>query len=401
MFAQIKGAAAALRCDNGRPMADPRTVTTVVSIALAVVCASWAVYEVKHEDAPASAFRATAAGATAVQPIAVITVPARERDIDIGLQAIGTAHANESVDITSKTTNMVTAIRFNDGESVAAGQVLVELDRETVAAELAAATAAFEESRSQWNRSRELVATQALSRSQHEQLEATMKANEARVAAARARLSDTYIRAPFAGRTGLRQVSLGALISPGTRITTLDDTRTIKVDFAVPEAQVGALRPGQKVAARTSAYPGREFSGSVASVDSRVDAATRSVLVRATVPNRDGALKPGMFLTVDLSQEERPALVIPEEALVPEQARQFVYVVEGATVAKREVQLGRRQPGFVEITAGISAGERVVVEGTLKLRDAAPVREIDAITDPAGPASGVDPDLSIGSGPPT
>lgn len=102
MFAQIKGAAAALRCDNGRPMADPRTVTTVVSIALAVVCASWAVYEVKHEDAPASAFRATAAGATAVQPIAVITVPARERDIDIGLQAIGTAHANESVDITDR-----------------------------------------------------------------------------------------------------------------------------------------------------------------------------------------------------------------------------------------------------------------------------------------------------------
>lgn len=382
-------------------MADPRTVTTVVSIALAVVCASWAVYEIKHDDAPAGAFRAGAAGAPAVQPIAVITVPARERNIDIGLQAIGTANANESVDITSKTTNMVTAIRFNDGESVAAGQVLVELDRETVTADLAAATAAFEESRSQWNRSRELVATQALSRSQHEQLEATMKANEARVAAARARLSDTYIRAPFAGRTGLRQVSLGALISPGTRITTLDDTRTIKVDFAVPEAQVAALRPGQKVVARTSAYPGRAFSGSVASVDSRVDAATRSVLVRATVPNRDGALKPGMFLTVDLSQEERPALVIPEEALVPEQARQFVYVVEGATVAKREVQLGRRQPGFVEITAGISAGERVVIEGTLKLRDGAPVREIDAIADPAGPASGVDPEQPVGSGPPT
>src|SRR5690606_13168682 len=284
---------------------------------------------------------------------AATTVPAQERAIDAGLQATGTANANESVDITSKTTNMVTAIRFGDGEQVEAGQVLVELDRETVAAELAAATAAFEESRSQWHRSRELVATQALSRAQHEQLEATMKANEARVAAAQARLSDTYIRAPFAGRTGLRQVSLGALISPGTRITTLDDTRTIKVDFAVPEAQVAALRPGQKVVARTNAYPGREFSGSVASIDSRVDAATRSVLVRATVPNRDRALKPGMFLTVDLSQEERPALVIPEEALVPEQARQFVYVVEGATVAKREVQLGRRQPGFVEITAGI------------------------------------------------
>src|SRR5690606_21470519 len=274
-----------------------------------------------------------------------------------------------------------------------AGQVLVELDRESVAADLAAATAAFEESRSQFNRSRELVATQALSRSQHEQLEATMKSNQARVDAARARLSDTYIRAPFAGRVGLRRVSLGALISPGTVITTLDDTRTIKVDFAVPETQVGALAPGQKVRAVTSAYPGRAFTGTVASVDSRVDPATRSVIVRATVPNRDGALKPGMFLTVDLSQDERPALVVREEALVPEQARQFVYVVQGDVVAKREVTLGRRVPGFVEITAGVAEGDRVVIEGTLKLRDGAAVTEIgsapagsapaDAATDPA------------------
>ncbi len=379
-------------------MADPRTITTVVSIAFAVACAGWAIYEAKHSSAAAPDAAMPLRAVSAPAAIAVITAVAHERQLDIGLQAIGTANANESVDITSKTTNMVTAIRFGDGENVAAGQVLVELDRETTTAELAAATAAYEESRSQFNRSRELVATQALSRAQHEQLEATMKANEARVQAAQARLSDTYIRAPFAGRTGLRQVSLGALISPGTLITTLDDTRTMKVDFAVPEAQVGALRPGQKISARTSAYPGREFTGSVASVDSRVDAATRSVLVRATVPNRDGALKPGMFLTVDLSQDERPALVIPEEALVPEQARQFVYVVEGDVVAKREVQLGRRQPGFVEITAGVRAGERVVIEGTIKLRHGAPVREAGQVE----PAPGVPAAVGTsGTGPPT
>lgn len=372
-------------------MADPRTTTTVVSIALALACASWAIYEVKH-DGPADAFAAASGRQAEPAAIAVITAPAQQRQLQVGLQAIGTANANESVEITSKTIGMVTAIRFSDGQSVEAGQVLVELDRATTSADLAAATAAYEESRSQWNRSRELVASAALSRAQHEQLEATMKANQARVAAAQARLSDTYIRAPFTGRVGLRQVSLGALISPGTLITTLDDTRTMKVDFAVPEAQVGALRAGQKVLAGTSAYPGREFSGSVASVDSRVDAATRSVLVRAMVPNRDGALKPGMFLTVDLSQDERPALMIPEEALVPEQARQFVYVIEGASVAKREVQLGRRQPGFVEITAGIRAGERVVVEGTLKLRDGALVREVGTLQDA---------DIPAGSGPPT
>nr|PZN69217.1 MAG: efflux transporter periplasmic adaptor subunit [Pseudomonadota bacterium] len=372
-------------------MADPRTVTTVASVVLAVACASWAIYEAKH-DRPVDTF-AAAAGPRAPVAVQVITAEAQLRPLRVGLQAIGTAVANESVEISSKTTNIVTAIRFTDGQWVEAGQVLVELDRESAAADLAAATAEYEESLSQWNRARELVSTQVLSRSQFEQIEATMKSNLARMDAARARLADTYIRAPFAGRVGLRRVSLGALVTPGTVITTLDDTNTIKVDFAVPEMQLGSLARGQKVVARTSAYPGRDFSGTVASIDSRVDAATRSVVVRATVPNRDGALKPGMFMTVELTQDERPALVIPEEALVPEQARQFVFVAKNGVADKREVTLGRREPGFVEITDGLAAGEAVVIEGTLKLRHGTPVIEAgqepppppaDGFSDPSG-----------------
>jgi membrane fusion protein (multidrug efflux system) len=369
-------------------MPDARSVITVVSVGVALVCGGWAIYESKHDGLSSVDAPMTGGEARAPQTVQIVTAEAGQRQLQVGLEAIGTAVANEAVDITSKTSNIVTAIRFSDGQAVSAGQVLVELDRGTAEADVAAATAAFEESRSQWGRSRELLATQALSKSQYEQLEATMKANEARVAAAQARLNDTYIRAPFAGRVGLRRVSQGALISPGTLITTLDDTGTIKVDFSVPEGQVGALRPGQQVVARTTAYPGRQFSGRVLSVDSRVDPASRSVIVRASVPNRDGALKPGMYLTVALSQDERPALVIPEEAVVPEQARQFVYVVQGTRVAKREVSLGRREPGFVEITAGLAAGDRVVVEGTLKLRDGATVREMEVdrtISAPSGP----------------
>lgn len=339
-------------------MADPRTVTTITSIVLAVACASWAIYEAKH-DRSVDTFAATGPRAPAAIP--VVTAEAQLRQLRMGLQAIGTAVANESVEVSSKTTNIVTAIRFADGQSVQAGQVLVELDRESASADLAAATAEYEESLSQWNRARELVNTQVLSRSQFEQIEATMKSNLARLDAARARLADTYIRAPFAGRVGLRRVSLGALVTPGTVITTLDDTSTIKVDFAVPELQLGALEKGQRVVAHTSAYPGRNFSGVVDSIDSRVDPATRSVVVRAAVPNRDGALKPGMFLTVELTQDERPALVIPEEALVPEQARQFVFVAKDGVVQKREVTLGRREPGYVEITSGLSAGDPVVM----------------------------------------
>lgn len=367
-------------------MAEARSIVTGVSIALALVCASWAIYESKHDGATGGAAQqgrppgAAAGRPGGAAPVPVITATARRRPIDIAIEAIGTANANEAVSVTSRTSNLVTAIRFSDGQQVREGDVLVELDRERATADLAAATAAFEESRSQFNRSRELLATQALSKSQYEQLEATMKSNEARVAAARVSLSDTYIRAPFTGRVGLRRVSVGTLINPGTVITTLDDTSRIKVDFAVPELYVGELRAGQAVQARTGAYPGRQFTGRVLSVDSRVDPATRAVTVRALVPNADGALKPGMFLTVDVAQERRPALVIPEEALVPEQARQFVYVVDGTAVRKQEVSLGRREPGFVEITQGLADGDVVVTEGTLKLRDGALVRQ-------AGPAA--------------
>jgi membrane fusion protein, multidrug efflux system len=297
------------------------------------------------------------------------------------------------VAITSRTSNIVTAIHFSDGQTVKAGQVLVELDNERANADLAVATAAFEESRSQFNRSRELLASQVLSKAQYEQLEATMKANEARVASAKAVLSDTYIRAPFSGGVGMRRVSLGALISPGTVITTLDDISSIKVDFAVPESYVGQLRAGQVVKARTNAYPGREFSGRVVSIDSRVDPATRAVTVRAVVANSNAALKPGMFLTVALAQDSRAAVSVPEEALVPEQARQFVYVIEGDVARKREVLLGRREPGFVEITDGVKVGDRVVVEGTIKLRDGAPVREL-AAPEPAAPVATAAPAAS-------
>jgi membrane fusion protein (multidrug efflux system) len=367
-------------------MADARTVVTGFSIALALVCAGWAIYEVKHQapaGGPSQQARQGGQGAGnrgggggSGAPVSVITAVAKQRSIDVGIEAIGTANSNESVTITSRTSNIVTAVHFSDGQSVKAGQVLVELDREQANAALAVATAAFEESRSQYNRSRELVATQVLSKAQYEQLEATMKANEARVAAAKAQLSDTYIRAPFDGGVGMRRISLGALISPGTVITTLDDVSSIKVDFAVPEAHVGQLRVGQNVQARTNAYPGRKFTGRVVSIDSRVDATTRAVTVRAMVANNSAALKPGMFLTVELAQDHRPGVSIPEEAVIPEQARQFVYVIDGKVVRKREVTLGRREPGFVEIVNGLSVGDHVVVEGTLKLREGTPVSEV-------------------------
>jgi membrane fusion protein (multidrug efflux system) len=328
----------------------------------------------KSGDAAAATTKGQKPGATFSQtPIAVVTAPVRVQRLTLETEALGTTRANESVDITSKVSNIVSAVRFSEGQHVRRGQVLVELDGKEARADLAVAEAALTESRSQFNRSRELYTTRVLSESQLETIEATLKANAARVESAKARVADTVIVAPFAGRVGLRRVSPGSLISPGTVITTLDDTSTIKLDFTVSEVYLPTLTPNLPIEARSVAYPGRTFAGKVGSVDSRVDPTTRSVTVRALVPNPDGKLKPGMFLTVQLSRGDRDSLVVPEEALVPEAGDVFVYVVKDATVEKRVVKTGQRRVGEVEIVAGLADGDTVVVEGTQKLRDGAPV----------------------------
>ena len=363
-------------------MSEKRSLVTPISIAVAVVCAAWAIYATQHKAAPGVSAQ-MGGSARSSAPAAVTLAVVRSERVSQKLEALGNARANESVDISTKISNIVTAVRFRDGERVKRGQVLVQLDDAQTRADVAAAQATLAESESQYNRSRELMNTQALSKSSFDQLEGTVKANRARLAAASARLEDTVIRAPFSGRVGLRRVSVGTLISPGDVITTLDDTSVIKLDFSVPENFLASLREGLTIRATAPAFPGRNFAGSVGSIDSRVDMTTRSVTVRALLANEDGALKPGMFLNVTLANDEREALVIPEEALTPEAERQYVFVVTEGKVSRREVRIGGRRPGSVEVLAGLRAGERVIVEGTQKVRDGASVlgteRTVDAM----------------------
>ena len=157
-------------------------------------------------------------------------------------------------------------------------------------------------------------------------------------------------------------------------ITTLDDTHIIKVDFDLPEIYLSRIEPGLKVLAHSAAFPDHEFAGLVSSVDTRVDPVSRTVRVRSVMPNTDGHLRPGMFLTVNLLNDSIEALIIPERALIPERSVQYVYVVgDNQLVEKRAVQIGRRRPGEVEIIAGLSAGETVIVDGTQKAREGQPV----------------------------
>ncbi len=316
-------------------------------------------------------------------PVSVVTVTLKREPFAQQMEAVGTARANEAVDITAKLSNRVTAIHFREGQHVKAGEVLVEFDSEQARATLAEAEAALSESRSQYKRSRELYTTKVLSEAQLDQLQATLKANEARVAGARSQLNDTIIRAPFAGRVGLRNVSVGGFVTPGSVITTLDDSSVIKLDFSVPEVFLSTLQEGLGISARTAAYPDVEFTGKVSSIDSRLDPVSRAIIVRARIDNKDGRLKPGMFMTVKLIRADVPALMLPEEALVPEGTNKYVFVVRDDQAVRVQVQTGRRRPGEVEIVSGLQEGDAVITEGTQKVRDGAPVK--------ATPAAGSEP----------
>jgi membrane fusion protein, multidrug efflux system len=314
------------------------------------------------------------AGPQGARTVAVVTTSPAKKEFAHEVEALGTVRANESVDITAKVADRVAAIHFAEGQQVRKGQVLVELDSAEARADLAAAAAAEHDSRSQYKRSQELYQTRALSEAQLEQIQATLLANEARVAAAQSRVNDRIIHAPFSGRVGLRNVSLGGLVSPGAVITTLDDLSVVKLDFSVPEVFLATLRPGLTIAASSEAYPDQSFAGSVASVDTRVDPTTRSVAIRALIDNRDGRLRPGMFMTLKLVRMEGEALMLPEQAIVPENERHYVFVVADGRARKREITIGRRRPGEVEILEGLTPEDQVVVEGTLNLREGSVVR---------------------------
>lgn len=318
--------------------------------------------------------------------VEVVTAASVVKPLGVEIEAVGTASANESAEVTSKLSNVITAIRFQEGSLVKAGDVLVELDSAEQRATLAEAEANLAESERQLARTRDLASRQALSASELDQIESTVKANRARVEGARARLSDTVIRAGFTGRTGFRRVSVGAVVNAGTVITTLDDASLIKLDFTVPDTFLFALRPGLPVKAATAGLRGRTFEGKITRLDSRVDPVTRSLFVRAEIPNRDGALKPGMFMTVTLQGDVLPALIVPEAAIVPEQGRAYVFIVEDGVAHRREVSVGRRKPGEVEITSGLKEGERVVVDGTQNLRDGVKVND-QAVANEGGPAA--------------
>lgn len=362
------------------------TQAAIIAVLGAAGYGGWTYWQ--HQQSTAQATTAANTQRGGGPPLAVEVAPVRTGVIYEKAEAVGTARANESVIITAKQTGFVANIAFKEGQLVKAGQPLVELetrerkaDVDQARNELEQARAQRDDARQKLDRARQLKATGAITQARVDELDTIFRQSDARVRGAEARirsfdarLDDVRITAPFDGRVGLRQVSVGALLQPGTPITSLDDLSKVRLDFSVPEIFLGKLKEGLRVIARSTAYPGRTFEGVVTVIDTRVDPVSRAVRVNALFDNADEALKPGLFISVELALDRREnAAIIDEEALVPEGARQFVFAVRDGRAVRVEVKLGNRQQGSVEVLEGVKPGENVIVRGTSRVRPNQPV----------------------------
>lgn len=322
-------------------------------------------------------------------PPTVVEAAVAERDtIQVSVRSVGSLEADAQVDVRAEADGRVSRILFEEGQAVRRGQVLLLLDQDRLRSEVEAADAALQRAqveaenlRRQVERNRGLLESGAISqqafddlRTRFEAAEATVGEAAADLSVAREELREATVWAPFAGRVGERVVDLGDFVSRSDPLFTLVDDDSLEIAFAVPERYVGRLQLGSPVQLTVQSYPDRRFDGSVNFVSPVVDPSNRTVRLKAHVPNPDGTLRAGQFANVLLGLERRAdAVVVPEAAIVPRGGQTFVFQVSEGVASLRQVDVGERSPGIVEIASGIQAGDTVVVAGQQKLRDGSPV----------------------------
>ena len=299
-------------------------------------------------------------------------------------QAVGTLRSRQGVMLRPEISGRVARLGFGDGQRVRRGQLLVQLDDTLQTAQLRQAEAQAGIARTNLARNRELVAENFVSQSVVDQSAAALEVALAQVALNKAQLERMKILAPFDGVAGIRSVDVGDYVKDGADLVNVEDTTQVWVDFRLPERYLAKLKPGQAVEVALDAMPGRTFRGQVDALDSQLDANGRSLLVRARLSNPDGVLRSGMFArTRTLLAVRETALVVPEEALVPQGGKQFLIKVvdspQGKVSQRLEARIGMRIPGWVEILAGIAEGDMVVTAGQNRLvrGDGQPLRVVE------------------------
>jgi membrane fusion protein (multidrug efflux system) len=294
------------------------------------------------------------------------------------IEVLGAAKGRQSVTVTSNTTELITAVHFTDGQHVQRGQVLVDLKAQAQTADIAQAQAALSLAEINYNRWKSLGEQGIAAKASVDQYRTAVDQARANLDAAKSRLGDRVIRAPFAGVVGLTDIAPGALINPGSPIVALDDVSVIRVDFDVPDRYLSQLKEGTPITARTDAYPDEVAHGRIAKLDTRINQSTRSIKARAEFPNPSGRLKPGMLMHVAVDQGQRQALAVPEAAVQYKGDQAFVFVISRrgpASVAEeRPVLAGAVQDGFIEVKAGLKPGDPVVADGVNRVSAGQPVR---------------------------
>ena len=294
------------------------------------------------------------------------------------IRVLGVARGRRSVNITSSTSELITRVLFTDGQRVAAGTPLVELQAREEDAGIIEARAELAQAQRQFDRYKSLADRGIAPRVTAEDAETALERAQASLTAAQARRGDRLIRAPFAGVLGLSSVTPGTLVSPGGVITTLDDIAVVRVDFPVPERYLGVLRAGTPIQATIDAYGDEIFTGRIALIDTRINEQTRAVTARAEIPNPGSRIRPGMAVRVAVQQGQRTAPTAPEAAVQYEGDGAFVYRIargeRGTTAQRVEVETGSVEGGFVEILSGLNAGDRIVGSGLNRIQPGAPVR---------------------------
>ncbi len=301
-------------------------------------------------------------------PSVVVTKVSRQ-DVRREVEALGTVKSRESVVLSAKVTEKVELVHFADGQQVSAGELLVTLRAGEQQAKVRAANANLKEQQREYKRIEGLVKRKTVPRSELDKLFTDIEIARAVLAQNQAELEARFIQAPFAGLLGFRQISPGALVTPGTVITTLDDLAKVKLDFTIPEQFIGELQLGSVIEGEVAAYAERRFIGEVTGIDSRVNPLTRAIVVRAEIDNPGFLLRPGMLMILSLIVEQREGLVVPEEALVPRQRNNFLFVVTPENVVEqRQVAVGFRTRGTAEITRGVEEGELIITRGIQRVR---------------------------------
>jgi len=300
-----------------------------------------------------------------------------QRTFNDEIRVLGAARGRRSVNITSSTTELITRVLFTDGQRVAAGAPLVELQAREEDAGIIQARAQVTQAQREYDRFQALSERGIAPRVTAEQAKTALETAQANLSAAEARRGDRVIRAPFAGVLGLTSVTPGTLINPGAVITTLDDTSVIRIDFPVPERYVGVLRPGASIVASADSLPQESFAGRIALVDTRINEQTRAVTVRAEIPNPGGRIRPGMLMRVMVSHGQRQGPAVPEAAVQYEGDGAFVYRIargeRGLSAQRVEVGTGAVESGFVEILSGLNPGDRIVGSGLNRIQPGAPI----------------------------